>query len=85
MSTLEFSAERSIGKSGSIYGSKASSPRTTGLVMANPLGDCLAECRDSHLDCMDDCRENNPGDPGCYAGCDRERDSCERACYEERR
>jgi hypothetical protein len=83
MSTPEFSAERTIGKPGSIYGSKASSRRATGLVMANPLGDCLAGCRDSYLECTDDCRENSPGDPGCYADCNRGRDSCERSCYEE--
>lgn len=54
---------------------------STQITMANETGDCLADCRDSYYDCVDDCRENAPGNPDCYDDCSRSREECDRDCY----
>mgnify|MGYP000591045640 CR=1 FL=1 len=42
--------------------------------------ECLDDCRNGYLDCVDACREHAPGDPDCYDECSRERDACDAAC-----
>ncbi len=42
--------------------------------------ECLMDCRNGYLDCVDSCREHAPGDPECYDECSRERDACDASC-----
>ncbi|RMH16087.1 MAG: hypothetical protein D6696_19025, partial [Acidobacteria bacterium] len=49
----------------------------------NCLGDCLARCRNSHLACIDRCREVEPGDPDCIDRCNEDRDRCDQRCFDK--
>ncbi|MBP7937758.1 MAG: hypothetical protein KA354_24225 [Phycisphaerae bacterium] len=41
---------------------------------------CYTRCREQYISCCDWCRENWPGDPECYDGCDQSRYECDQGC-----